>query len=298
MSLAFFRSFEALSYYARSRTTGRSGDEESYRGRLYYNGDKIGLDADYLKVGAEFNPEVGFLARRGFRRQFLLARFSPRPKLPGIRRLLWDASVDNIEGAVRGELQTRTASGTFRLDFESGDMLTANFGRHEDHPETAFSVAGGIRVEPGSYRYEQGTIAYQLGSQRRATGTLSATTGSFYGGEQQGISYNGRVELTKQLSVEPRVAFTWLDLAQGSVLTQLFSARTTFAMSPRMFVAAFLQYNSTADLVGLNARYRWEYRPGSDFYLVYSEGRDTTNVGFPTLSNRQLAAKFTRLFRF
>lgn len=297
VSLAFFTNLEALSYYVRSRTTGRSGDQESYRGRLFYNGDKIGLDADYLKVGNEFNPEVGFLARRGFRRQFLLARFSPRPKLPGIRRLFWDASLDNIEGAARGELQTRTASATFRIDFQSGDILTADFEHLEDRPDTAFR-AGGLTVQPGTYRNKQGTLSYQLGSQRKLTGTLSATTGTFYGGEQDAVSYNGRVELTKQLAVEPRVALTWLNLPQGSVVTRLLSARTTYSMSPRMFVAAFLQYNSTVNVVGLNTRFRWEYRPGSDFFLVYSEGRDTAAAGFPALSNRQLAAKFTRLFRF
>ena len=65
-----------------------------------------------------------------------------------------------------------------------------------------------------------------------------------------------------------------------------------------MFVAALLHYNSTANVVGLNTRFRWEYRPCSDFYLVYSEGHDTSAGNLLALSNRQLAAKFTRLLRF
>jgi hypothetical protein len=298
VTFAFFKNLEALSYYARSRTAGRTGDEESFRGRLFYNGDKFGLDVDHLKVGADFNPEVGFMARRGFRRQFLLARYSPRPKIRGVRRLFIDTSLDNFDTAATGELQTRTASGTFRVDFNSGDIVTANVGRFEDHPESAFRLAGGITVLPGVYNYDQGTLSWQLGSQRKVTGTISANTGEYYGGTQHGVSYNGRVEITKQLAVEPRVGLTWLDFPQGRVLTQLFSTRTTFAMTPRMFVAAFLQYNSAANVVGLNTRFRWEYIPGSDFFLVYSEGRNTAVPGFPELSNRQLAAKFTRFFRF
>lgn len=297
-TFAFFKNVEALAYYARSRTAGRTGDEESYRGRFFYNGDKFGLDVDRLKVGADFNPEVGFMARRGFERQFLLARYSPRPKIRGVRRLFFDTSLDNFDAAATGALQTRTASGTFRVDFNSGDIVTANVGRYEDHPETAFRLGGGITILPGAYRYDQGTISWQLGSQRKITGTISANTGEYYGGTQNGVSYNGRVEITKQLAVEPRVGLTWLEFPQGSVLTQLFSTRTTFAMTPRMFVAAFLQYNSTANVVGLNTRFRWEYKPGSDFFLVYSEGRNTSVPGFPELSNRQLAAKFTRFFRF
>ena len=297
-TFAFFKNVEALTYYARSRTEGRIGDEESYRGRFFYNGDKFGFDIDHLKVGADFNPEVGFMARRGFRRQFLLARYSPRPKIRGVRRLFFDTSLDNFDSAASGDLQTRTASGTFRVDFNSGDIVTTNVGRYEDRPEAAFRLGGNITVRPGVYRYDQGTISWQLGSQRKITGTISANTGEYYGGKQNGVSYNGRVEITKQLAIEPRVGLTWLDFPQGSVLTQLFSTRTTFAMTPRMFVAAFLQYNSTANVVGLNTRFRWEYKPGSDFFLVYSEGRNTAVPGFPQLSNRQLAAKFTRFFRF
>jgi hypothetical protein len=42
---------------------------------------------------------------------------------------------------------------------------------------------------------------------------------------------------------------------------------------------------------------RWEYRPGSELFLVYSEGRDTVMRGTPVL-NRTLAVKMTRLLRF
>ena len=42
-----------------------------------------------------------------------------------------------------------------------------------------------------------------------------------------------------------------------------------------MFVSALTQYNSSSHSVSINARFRWEYRPGSDLFVVYSDGRDT-----------------------
>jgi hypothetical protein len=45
-------------------------------------------------------------------------------------------------------------------------------------------------------------------------------------------------------------------------------------------------------------RFRWEYRPGSELFVVYSDGRDTSARGFPTLQNRTVALKHTRLFRY
>jgi hypothetical protein len=45
-------------------------------------------------------------------------------------------------------------------------------------------------------------------------------------------------------------------------------------------------------------RFRWEYSPGSELFLVYSDARDTAEEGFPALQNRTVAVKVTRLLRF
>ncbi len=38
--------------------------------------------------------------------------------------------------------------------------------------------------------------------------------------------------------------------------------------------------------------------PGSDLFVVYSDGRLTNSIGLPVLLNRTFAVKFTKLFRF
>jgi hypothetical protein len=42
----------------------------------------------------------------------------------------------------------------------------------------------------------------------------------------------------------------------------------------------------------------WEYQPSSQFFLDYSDGRDTLGSGMPDLLNRSFAVKITRLLRF
>lgn len=46
-----------------------------------------------------------------------------------------------------------------------------------------------------------------------------------------------------------------------------------------------------------NVRFRWEYRPGSDLFVVYGEGRTTEVSGRPALQNRGFVVKLTGLFR-
>ena len=65
-----------------------------------------------------------------------------------------------------------------------------------------------------------------------------------------------------------------------------------------MFVSALVQYNSTENGVSSNVRFRWEYRLGSELFVVWNEQRDTLARGFPGLQNRALIVKMNHLLRF
>jgi hypothetical protein len=59
-----------------------------------------------------------------------------------------------------------------------------------------------------------------------------------------------------------------------------------------------VQYNSTSASVGSNLRFRWEYRPGSELFVVYTDDYDT--AGPPSaapLRNRAFVLKINRLMR-
>ena len=50
--------------------------------------------------------------------------------------------------------------------------------------------------------------------------------------------------------------------------------------------------------ISTNARFRWEYQPGSELFIVYSDGRTTPLArGIPDLQNRSFVVKVTRLFQ-
>jgi hypothetical protein len=74
--------------------------------------------------------------------------------------------------------------------------------------------------------------------------------------------------------------------------------RVTFTMTPLSFASALVQYNSSTRSVSANLRLRWEYRPGSEIFVVYNEQRDTGAAPVPGLANRALIVKVNRLFRF
>jgi hypothetical protein len=299
-ALAFHDNILFNSYYARSRTPGGPRDQASYMMQFAYFPDRYGFNFEHVHVGEGFNPEVGFLPRESFRRTYGLARFSPRPRASNLVRKYWyEARLDYVTDT-HNVLETRTAGASFRIDFNSGDGLDVEYTDEYQLLREPFGIVPAFQIAAGGYRFQDVGLRYTLGPQRRRmTGTFSVAQGSFYDGTKTEAGYNGRLELNTWLAVEPRMTVNWIRLMAGDVTTKLASTRVTYALSTRAAISALLQYTSTSQTLSSNVRFRWEYRPGSDLFVVYSDGHDTvTRTGIPRLQNRTVAIKATRLLRF
>ena len=296
-SLAFFENVTFNSYYARSRTPGRRGDDSSYTAQFAYAADRYGVTIEHLTVGDAFNPEIGFLRRESFRRNFAQARFSPRPRSsPSVRKVTMESSLDHITD-LEGTLETREAQASARVEFSRGGFWSNDYTRNYERLKVPFEISKGVFIPLGGYSFQNFRSEYYMGPQR-VSGRFFASSGTFYNGSRTEAGFNGRVDMTSQFSVEPRVTLNWIDLPVGRFMTRLVSSRVNFTMSTRMATSALVQYNSSNAALSSNVRFRWEYQPGSDLFVVYSDGRDTIGTGFPRLQNRSFVVKLTRLFRF
>jgi hypothetical protein len=296
---SFFQNLNINSYVARTRTPGLSGDDTSYRAQLDYNADRYGLQIERMRVDKDFNPEVGYARRNDFRRSFAMARFSPRlASSTTVRKLAWDASYDHFVNG-QGRLDTREAQGTFRIDYQNSDALGVQYTDTFEYIPEAFDISDTLTIPVGSYRYRNVHTEYVLGGQHTVSGTLSYDQGGFYGGRKKTAAYStGHIEISPNLSVEPGFSFNWLDVPQGSFVAKVVTSRITFTMSPRSFAGALIQYNAGDHALSTNVRLRWEYQPGSELFVVYSDGRNTSLGGCPQLENRSFVVKVTRFFRF
>jgi hypothetical protein len=163
----------------------------------------------------------------------------------------------------------------------------------------AFSVVPGATIGTGGYEFAVGRVGYNLGQQRKVSGNVLLERGQFYNGTRTGLSLSrARINLSARLSAEPSVTLNWIELPQGSFTSRLVGSRVTYTMTPLLFASALVQYNSGTHSVSTNARLRWEYRPGSELFIVYNEERDSSGVAAPGLFSRALVVKVNRFFRF
>jgi len=181
--------------------------------------------------------------------------------------------------------------------FQNSDRLNVEYARLYELLGAPFRVVAGVTIPTGGYGFDEFKVSYQLGQQRKVSGTTRFALERFYTGRQTVGSYRGRVEVTPRLTLEPALSVNWVDLPQGEFVSRVVSTWVTSTLTPLMFVGALAQYNSNVNAFSSNLRFRWEYQPGSELFVVYTEGRDTRPRGSPELDNRGFVVKINRLFR-
>jgi TolB-like protein len=305
-TFAFYENIQMLGYYAKTETPDPEivGENSSYQGKFEYAADRYGMQVDHLLVEDDFNPEIGFVRRDNFRRTFVEGRFSPRPRsIDAVRQFRFIGSVDYILGADTDLLETRTNQFAVQAEFESSDRLGVTLRDNYELLLQPFTPGGGgFSIPVGGYSFNDVEVAYSLGQQRRVNGGITLLRGGYFGGDITtfGIT-QGRIAVLPQMSIEPSITFNWIDTPQGTFRTDLAVTRINYAFTPRMFFSGLVQYNSASDTVSSNMRFRWEYSPGSELFVVYSEDRDTETLRpnrFTELRNRGFVIKFNRFFRF
>ena len=303
-AFSFFQNVGISTYWARTETPGLTRDADSYQALFDYGADRYGAHAEFLAVGDNFNPEVGFIARDNFKRSYLTGRFSPRPRHSRtIRKYTWQGNYDYFRNGA-GQRETEVATGPFNVEFNNSDNFTIDVNNDYELLARPTPILG-VTVPAGGHEFLNATTSYLFGGQRRVSGTVALQAGRFYNGTLTTIGFSSaRVSVLKQLSFEPTISLNRFDTPSATVTTRLYRTRADYAFSPLMFASALLQYSSSDRAFNSNLRFRWEYRPGSELFIVYTDERDTTSALLATpatirgLKNRGLVVKINRLMRF
>ena len=301
-TFSFYENIDFLTYYSRTQTPLGEGRDASYQGRFDYGGDRYGATVDHITVEENFLPEIGFMTRDNYRRTTLSGRFSPRPQGSRIvRRYSFEAGVDYFTTADQGFLETRERTVDFSTEFHNSDRFEVNLTNSYELLQEEFRIARDVVLPVGGYGFTQATVSYMLGAQHKTSGGVAFTAGSFWSGTIRKLEYTqGRVNVSNQFSVEPTISFNDVELPEGDFTSTLVSTRLNYAFTPRMFFGGLVQYNSGNDLISYNLRLRWEYSPGSELFVVYTEERDVEMLGprrTRELHNRGFVVKLNRLFR-
>ena len=298
------RNGKLFAFIARTDSPASRGGSD-YSGRLFYNftNNLVQMSGGYSQVGDRFNPEVGFLPRRGYRSPEGRVFLTYQPKRWAWSRRISPHVSQTAHYGFDGELQTsRGHYHFFEIQPRQGGRFGTFVERVDDRPIIPFTVfnAGGRRVTiaPGLYTWWHVAHEYQHNPSAMLAPNLRIRHGNFYNGDLLAAEFDLAMRLGQRFTGSVGWNRQNIDLPTGSFHTDLIPVKLSYAFTTLASVQALVQYNNQSSLFTSNIRLALLNRSGTGLFVVFNDRRDTTLVNPYETLGRSFIVKYTRLFDF
>lgn len=248
---------------------------------LRYDEPAFALEWNHEVIGANYNPEVGFVPRNNVVRFEPIAtkRFFPKSEL-----------INNHGLTVRGDiyrslnestLLDQLIEATYFLNFQNTAELELYAARQFTKLFFPFDVTGRDEMPLPIGGYTFSVVGAEFTSDLRPVLTYGAFIygGSYFNGTRR--EYGGSVQYRFQPygSIQVSVNQTDIDLPEPFRDAQLtlLGTRLDLSLTRALFITGFLQYNTQIENVNLNARLQWRFAPMSDIFVVLTDNYNTGN---------------------
>jgi Domain of unknown function (DUF5916)/Carbohydrate family 9 binding domain-like len=290
-------------FVARTDTPGTVGSDYAARGAYNFTNNLWQVTSGFSRVGNDFNPEVGFLPRRGYQRPEWRVFFQPQPKnIPWIRRIAPHTN-GNVYYGLDGVMQSANVHlHPFEIQPRQGGRFGWYMDYAADNPTRPFTVYNRdgrqVRILPGNYDWWQQVYEYLHNPSAVVTGTVRYRRGHYYNGDFQGFEIQGETRIGSRFTASAGWTRQDIDLPTGAFVTDLIPMKASWAFTPLANVQALVQYNGQTAQFSSNIRLALLTRGSTGFFIVYNDRRDTTATTPYETIGRSFIVKFTRLFDF
>jgi hypothetical protein len=298
-----------FNYAAKTRTPGLDGRDHAASSSFLYDSDLLRLEGGYTEVGEDFNPEVGFVQRVGYRRPNYGVYVSPRPKNSRFIRRFWPHH--HWQGYYRfdGRPESGFRHTDFRVDFQNGSTAGLAYNENFEQLFEPFEIHPGVVLPVGKYSFNNWSAYANSDQSARAYATVNYAWGEFYSGRIRTVTLGGGLRSSFRYLLTARYIRNNVELPVGDFATDLAILQFTYSFTPKSYVQSLIQYNSANNQVGVNIRLAMIRIANTGLFVVYNSRFDTLGyhpdedpgvlaIPYQRTLNRALLAKFTYLFDF
>lgn len=270
-------------------TVEKSLNDLSARGlRFNFPNDIWSGHISYREFGADYNPRVGFVRRRNFRRVEPRINWSPRPaRIKQVRQLDFGVQYRHLVAMDTGIPEEKEWElEVLGIEFESGDNVSIEFTRRFEELDHAFEVSDGIDILPGGYTVQRYSVGGFTAGRRKISVFGSMDLGDFWDGSSKEFFIRTTFRPSAGVSIGTNVGYNDVTMPQGAFTANVYEIETEWDPTPSISAKLQVQYDDVSELVGLFARVHWIVQPGSNIFLVYRH--NWRNMGDGLFDNRDL----------
>ncbi|MCZ6767697.1 MAG: DUF5916 domain-containing protein, partial [Acidobacteria bacterium] len=282
LQLGFGEHLILTSYLAKSYSPGVSGDD--YAGNIFaeYRSDLWRFEARYMEIQDNFNPELGFVPRRGFRRPRIGFAFTPSPESGPVRQWNPHASITRHYG-FDGLLETERQHWDLEIRLTNGGSVGITTNRNYEFLREPFDPHPGVTVPAGIYRFNEYNLFVGSDPSASIFGDLNVNLGGFFEGDLKSYGTSLGFRTGPQFITTFSFVTTDVKADWGHFNTNLARLRINYSFTPDRFIQTFFQYNSRSQEFSSNIRFGLTNTSGTGLYVVYNETYETPGEAFDPL---------------
>ena len=303
---------EIAGYVARTFSPDAKVDDDFDGGKQYAldvkaerSTEALLLNAQYSEVRGNFNPEVGFLSRRSFKKFSALVFNTIRVKedVFNLLEIRPHVSYRGYWGVDDNFQETGYLHVDSHWEWRTGFEVHTGFNVRTEGVRNDFTISDGVTIPAGTYDWVEAQLVAFTNPSKPLSINIRTIAGGFFGGNRLTNNATLRARYGDKLNLQFTLQRNDVELPAGDFTSNLFRTRVSYAFTPRIFLQGLLQYNDQAELWSSNIRFGWLQSSNTGLFIVFNQVSYLDIVdnpglfyGFGDLSNRSLTVKYTYLF--
>jgi len=300
--LVFLKDWMLDAHMATTRSPGNPSGNSDVGATIAYRSNWVEGHFERRKIGANFNPEVGFIERTDANQMYGDLTFKARPKIAGVREMQFEGFMLHAPDT-HGAVETQEWQGTYRAEFNNGAYTDDDIADvFTQRITTPLQIYKNVFIPNGLYHFARHQFTYGSGKDRLFTYSVFERFGGYYGGSLNELRVSANYRPTAKFSMS--ASETWdrfrLPVTDGHFSVVLASVQGNYSFTRFLTFTSLIQADtSNTQAVSANLRLRYNYRPDSDFYVIYNVGTQFASLApaNPTqVRETRFAVKWTYSF--
>jgi len=262
-------------FYHHSFDEAKKDSAFAFGGTINYSILKWNVSALTRVVGANYNPEVGFVRRTDIKQLASTTWYNFYPAKGIIQSHGPGFDFDMVGNETYGFLDW-DYNFMYRMKFKNTSQFSMRLREEYTYLFDPFdpSGSGGLELsENTSYRNFLIVASYFSDARKRFAFDLSTRSGGYFNGTR--INLTGSLTYRYQPWGFASLNFSYngikLPAPYNSTDLFLIGPRIDLTLSRKVFWTTFVQYNSQINNLNINSRFQWRFKPVSDLFIVYTD---------------------------
>ncbi|MBK7626202.1 MAG: carbohydrate binding family 9 domain-containing protein [Bacteroidales bacterium] len=285
-------------YGLKSFTHGLTGNDISFGTEINYPNDKLNFRLGYLQIGEDFTPGLGFIPRKNIRDFYGGIGIGPRPKNSPVMQIKSGVKYVFISDLKNGGLLTSQMD--FNLSdiiFLSGDIISLSAQYQHELLTSDFHIFENFVIPAEKYTFWRKSVTLTSAKRRNLWAATKVGTGSFYSGKRTDWMIQAGYKVIVPVYIGMESDRKWVDLPDGSFVTQIYRLNLNFLFSPNLSWYNFAQYENQTETIGWQSRLQWIIKPGKEIFLTFNSPLiDPLERFKPEVYEARIKAKYTIRF--